>query len=379
LAARRLNAALNDAGIPSSFFALENDDFELMAHEFAIKRTYLARLLSGVVVRFQAKLSSKILFTLVSTSAISNKKILALAKSKNTVFHIHNWYNLLSETQIYELSRSGFPVVITLHDQRLLTGGCHYSFECKKFSTGCFSCPNIRSGFKWLPAHVIKIRENHISRNQPHPWLTFISPSRWMETESGKSKTSSGVPNVFIPNVLGPSFGEPDLPCTNATTGRIRVGVASMDPSSYVKGGDIVSTLNSMSQDRDGEFELHFLKNYASSAQGVRDFWSQIDFLLVLSRADNSPNVIHEAHHFGIPVVASQVGGISELLIKDFDHPISLADMTAAYLSEYFNELGKSVVGSRNSKDLRNRSASNSSQAIQDYINMCSKFFSKGF
>ena len=375
MAARRLNAALNEAGVTSSFYALENNDFELNSNEFAIKRTFFARMLSGIVVRIQSKLSLKILFTLVSTRAISKKQILALAKSKNTVFHIHNWYNLLSESQIYEISRSGFPVVVTLHDQRLLTGGCHYTFECNKFAGGCVACPNIRKGFKWLPARVLGKRETQLSLADQQSLLTFISPSRWMQKESAKSKTSSGVPNIFIPNVLGPAFNEPWISPAKAIGGKLRIGIASMDPTSYVKGGDVVSKLRSMSQASEGRFEFIFLTDHESSADGVKEFWGQIDLLLVTSRADNSPNVIHEAHHFGVPVIATQVGGISELLIGGFDYPISLDNMNASYLSSYFDEIGKSISLLDKSLPLKRGEVSHSKQAIEDYINLYSQIF----
>jgi glycosyltransferase involved in cell wall biosynthesis len=46
----------------------------------------------------------------------------------------------------------------------------------------------------------------------------------------------------------------------------------------------------------------------------------------VLSRADNSPNVIHEAKILGIPVIATSVGGITELLNKNYDFLINPED-----------------------------------------------------
>ena len=375
MAARRLNAALNEAGVKSSFYALENSDFELKAHEFAIKRTKFARILSGIVVRIQSKLSSKILFSVVSTRAISKKQILGLAQTKNTVFHIHNWYNLVSESQIYEISRSGFPVVVTLHDQRLLTGGCHYTFECNKFKSGCVACPIIRTGFKWLPARVVRIKENQLTKTDQKNSLTFISPSQWMKAESAKSKSSSGIPNVFIPNVLGPAFNKPWISPAKTNDGKLRIGIASMDPTSYVKGGDVVSTLKSMSRTGKGSFELIFLTDFASLAEGVKAFWSQIDVLLVTSRADNSPNVIHEAHHFNVPVIATQVGGISELLVDGFDYPISLEDMNPSFLSSHFDEVVKSRFIPREISPMSQGELSHSKQAIEDYVNMCSQLF----
>lgn len=375
MAARRLNAALNEAGVKSSFYALENRDFELKTHEFAIKRTIFARILSGIIVRIQSKLSSKILFTLVSQQAISNKQILALAQSKNTIFHIHNWYNLISESQIYELSRSGFPVLVTLHDQRMLTGGCHYTFDCNKFTSGCVACPNIRTGLRWIPARVLRKRENQLTKTDRHHDLTFISPPRWMQTESAKSKSSSRVPNIFIPNVLGPAFNKPWISPAKTSDGKLRIGIASMDPTSYVKGGDVVSTLNSMSKGGERQFELIFLTDHAVSNEGIKNFWEIIDLLLVTSRADNSPNVIHEAHHYGVPVIATQVGGISELLIHEFDYPISLGDMNAQYLSGYFEEIGQSMTHIRKSQLLKKYELSHSKGAIQRYTDMCSQLF----
>ena len=55
-------------------------------------------------------------------------------------------------------------------------------------------------------------------------------------------------------------------------------------------------------------------------------FWGDIDYLLVLSRADNSPNVIHEAKINGIPVIGANVGGISELLNPEYDYLIEMND-----------------------------------------------------
>ena len=376
LAARRLNAALNEEGVPSFFYALESSDFVLDSNEFIIKRSLFARALSAIVVRAQAKLSSKILFSLISTRAISKRNVLALAKTEYTVFHIHNWYNLIPESQIYEIAKSGFPVVVTLHDQRLLTGGCHYTFDCTKFTNGCLNCPTIHQGFKWVPKRVFDKREKLLSDNSEQPpWLTYISPSRWMRSESMKSNSSSRVSNVFIPNILGPSFKSARFDKTRTSGKKLRIGIASMDPNSFVKGGDIVLKLRSMAKEKNSQFELLFLIDFSLSPEEIGAFWSQIDYLLVSSRADNSPNVIHEAHHYGVPVIASQVGGISELLITGFDHPIPLEEMSAANLESYFRSISSSELPFRNMQQVRSEITRYSNGAIQAHINLYKSFF----
>jgi glycosyltransferase involved in cell wall biosynthesis len=57
-------------------------------------------------------------------------------------------------------------------------------------------------------------------------------------------------------------------------------------------------------------------------------FWNLIDYLLVPSVLDNSPNVIHEAKILGIPVIATKVGGIGELLNLHYDYEVDLTDDT---------------------------------------------------
>ena len=37
------------------------------------------------------------------------------------------------------------------------------------------------------------------------------------------------------------------------------------------------------------------------------------------SRGDNSPNVIHEAKQFGLPIIATDVGGNNELVKNDYN------------------------------------------------------------
>jgi len=64
----------------------------------------------------------------------------------------------------------------------------------------------------------------------------------------------------------------------------------------------------------------------------VELFWNKIDYLLVPSRADNSPNVIHEAKHYKVAVIATLVGGIPELLHAGFDIGIPVSNLNADFI-----------------------------------------------
>jgi glycosyltransferase involved in cell wall biosynthesis len=80
----------------------------------------------------------------------------------------------------------------------------------------------------------------------------------------------------------------------------------------------------------------------------INAFWGAIDFLCVPSNADNSPNVIHEAKLLGIPVLATRVGGIPELLNSDFDIVLDSPDVEIGTL---FNEMKKSILRLENPKN----------------------------
>ena len=75
------------------------------------------------------------------------------------------------------------------------------------------------------------------------------------------------------------------------------------------------------------DIEIVYLANF--SKEKYFDFWNSLNCLLVPSRADNSPNVIHEAKQFGLPIIATKVGGITEMLFPDMDILIDVSDLSA--------------------------------------------------
>jgi glycosyltransferase involved in cell wall biosynthesis len=115
-----------------------------------------------------------------------------------------------------------------------------------------------------------------------------------------------------------------------------------MNPDSWIKGGELVSALQSRQSGGD-QFKFFSLSNYSD----YKEFWRKIDVLLVPSEADNSPNVIHESKLWGIPVVASNVGGIPELLIPNFDGELLKDGLT---LEKVVAELRTSNLLTRNYK-----------------------------
>jgi glycosyltransferase involved in cell wall biosynthesis len=341
LAARRLNASLNQQGVNSFFGALQNSNYVLGGNEFAISRNPFQRLLSGLIVRLQRLLTKKVLFSLKSLNVYNVNQIQKLGNPRNTILHFHNWYNLVNQKEIINLSKKGYPVVVTLHDQRFFTGGCHYAFECERFKTDCHSCPELVSVIDRYPSQNISklIKLLPISNSN----LVFIAPSQWLREVALSSRLLKDQKVVFIPNTLGIPIEPIEYPRIKLGRPRsvLKIGIASMDSSSYIKGGDLTNEIEAEIASKNLPIEIIYLSQIEDQDSEL-EFWGEIDYLLVASRAENSPNVIHEAKNFGIPVIASDVGGISELLHKDFDIAIPKNEISSHKILEILVDLERS-------------------------------------
>ncbi len=339
LAARRLNSVLNDQGVNSTFGALENPKYILGENEFSISRKFWQRLLSKLLIWLQRLVSNKVLFSLISLNVYKFQQIRKISDPENTILHFHNWYNLISQKELLRLNRKGYPVVLTLHDERFFTGGCHYAFDCQKFKTDCHACPELPSVINLLPSRNIRSALNFLEKSNSK--LVFIAPSQWLKNEALSSLLLKNKRVIFIPNTLGiPALPENSIKKSSGDSQSVlKIGIASMDKSSYIKGGDITSEIEAEIAGRNLQIELIYFSQIKNQENSKRDFWDQIDYLLVASRAENSPNVIHEAKQFGIPIIASDIGGVSELLYQDYDIAIPRQDINSVKILEILTGL----------------------------------------
>ena len=339
LAARRLNQGLLDRGIDSTFFAIENKTFPISEHEMPLTRSITNSIIGKFVTFLNLKIGKKVFFSLFNRNILTNNFLIRY-KSSNTILHFHNFYNLTDQQTISELVKKGYNVVVTLHDQRLLTGGCHYAFECRGFESTCSNCPQVASPLKHLVTK--NMRNTRVLANEM-AGLYLIAPSKWMKEQALRAHLVPSSQVRFIPNTLGSIFSSKSETYKKTGSPEIfKLGIASMDLNSYIKGGDIVKRLVAEVAESQLPIEFVRMKDFESDT-GVEKFWESIDCLLVLSRADNSPNVIHEAKNFGIPVVGSTLGGITELLDPDFDYLVDGPAIRAIEIQKYLNSLYFSV------------------------------------
>lgn len=236
---------------------------------------------------------------------------------------------------LFDIRRIDSPVVFTLHDVWAVTGGCHCNLGCDLWSTGCHRCPQLgRSvmGFEFAPI----LRQRKLSAYAKVANLSVVTPSRWLADMTSQSKTFDGRKVSVIPNCLDISLFRPgDLHLAKRQLGLssnafvIGFGAVEAISTSY-KGYDLlVAAMGSLRERGVQDVELvvfgadksdvalpypaKFLGHIDSEIDMAR-IYNAMDLYVTPSRQDNFPGTVVEATACGTPVVAFDIGGMSDLV-----------------------------------------------------------------
>jgi len=204
IAAYRQHRALIGAGVDSrmlvAFKESHDDTVELyMRPQDNLKKT--KRLVDRV--RFDYRKRYRLRYDRVFNQAFSFPDSVMPFKwpeisSHTDVVNIHMASGFLHLKKFIGSIPAEIPLVFTMHDMNAFTGGCHYSFECERFVSGCGNCPFLNSPSRNdLSSKISRIKKRAYD-GRPKEKIVFVGDSRWIEQQAKKSSLLSGMTTRVI-------------------------------------------------------------------------------------------------------------------------------------------------------------------------------------
>lgn len=332
LAAIRCSEALASIGVSNDFFALPTKKATQPAGIQEIVRNPLEILQSKVLTVAQQILIQKGQ-DLLTPLSMEPRDVEKLTQSYDLV-HLHSTYNILDKNGFRKLIESGTKVVITLHDQRWFTGGCHYSGACKEYENKCTKCPQATSVGKLLIKESLK---RDLKNFSAYSNVKIISPSLWLANMARDSKLLENTNIEVIRNPIpAHNYEVSDVPRIGKEEADVslkKIAFVSDNLQNPLKGLKVLlDAFNLMTDHEKSSYQLLLIgrnspnitrfpvETTVITISSSEDLYSQLqlqDVLVVPSLQDNLPNVIGEAFSSGIKVIGSAIGGIPEVITSE--------------------------------------------------------------
>lgn len=131
-----------------------------------------------IIVSFYPKRIKNRLF---STGLVGFNFLKTKAYQEADIIHLH-WINN-GFINIKHLAKVDKPIIWTIRDMWPLTGGCHYSLDCRKYESSCGSCPQLNSHNNFdLSTHIMRNKLFHLPKS-----ITAVGISPWVSDVLKKS------------------------------------------------------------------------------------------------------------------------------------------------------------------------------------------------
>lgn len=264
------------------------------------------------------------------------RHLLDLPPETPDILHCHNLHGDYFDLRLLPFFSQRLPVILTLHDAWLLSGHCAHSFECERWLTGCGHCPDLTiypavrrdaTAYNWQRKQAIFAQSR----------LTVITPSQWLMDKVMRSMLLPAIHHaqvihngvditVFQPadkTAIRRELGLPEhariLLFAAASIQRniykdfatMRQAVAQIAEQLPDENVIFIGLGDDMPPEQIGKAHIQFVPFQSNPTQVAR-YYQAADVYLHAARADTFPTSVMEALACGIPVIASQVGGIPE-------------------------------------------------------------------
>jgi glycosyltransferase involved in cell wall biosynthesis len=252
------------------------------------------------------------------------------------IVHLHNLHGGFFDLRVLPELSSRIPTFLTLHDAWLTSGHCSHSFDCDRWRKGCGACPDLNiypairrdaTAYNWKRKHSI------YKQSQLH----IAVPCRWLMDKLQASILAPAIASAtIIPHGIDLTVFHPgdrasarrklgwsvdaDILIFSAKgirgnvakdyqTMRAALEILGERPSS--KSLLFIALGDDAPEEMIGNAKLRFVSHLSDRA-AVASHYQAADIYVHGARAEVWGLSITEAMACGLPVVASDVGGIPD-------------------------------------------------------------------
>ncbi len=229
-----------------------------------------------------------------------------------------------------KLFQTGKKFCWTLHDMNPFTGGCHHSDGCTKFTGDCTYCYELTgTRDKNISERILQYKMESLQMVNPQT-IRIISPSFWLKKLSSESLLFKKFNHHVIRNAFDISEIYPEdkkntrkelnLPLDKKIIlfnahhiSNNRKGIMILLESISLLNDDNIFLCGVGHTGKYGDEKIKSL-GYLNDPVQIRKSYSAADVFVLPSIAENFPNTLCESLLCGVPVVAFDVGGNSEII-----------------------------------------------------------------
>lgn len=271
---------------------------------------------------------------------LSTRKLIKIMNiEKPDVVHLQciNGYFVNIYKLLEHLKKNNIKTVLTLHAEFMYTAGCGHAFDCGRWKTGCFSCPQHRKGrptawfFDRSKKEWLMMKEAFYGFDN----LVICSVSRWLQGRAEQSPFFQGKRIVTINNGVDTSVFRRRY--SSALRERLNTGENKII---------LHVTPNFMSKNKGGEYVLAIAKQmqllpvriiivgfsgeknalpdnvipieHVSNQNELAEYYSLADVTLITSQRETFSMVCAESLCCGTPVVGFKAGAPEVISIPQY-------------------------------------------------------------
>ncbi len=293
------------------------------------------------------------------------------------IIHLHWLAFFIDCPSFFRAVPDSRPIVWSLHDMNPLTGGCHYSDGCNRFTQGCGQCPQIAApATRDVSWHAFRDKQRSLRNKRIH----VVTPNRWL---ADLARRSPIFPPATEYHLIRLGLDESVFRPVNRIQARHQLGLpidrplvafGAEDIGNYRKGFHHLLNALRLVRQQSPELECLVFGNgqlpedrsglprfrefgFVDRAEKHRLIYSAADLFVLPSREDNQPQTGLESMACGTPVVGFRAGGIPEYV----------RDGQTGLVAEVGDEaaMAERMIRLLNERPLREKLSANARQMIE--------------